>query len=687
MQTTTRNYKHLLAPLSLDTITLTNRVLMGSMHTGLEDRFRAYHRLAAYFAERAEGGGPGLMVTGGISPNRSGRLHPGAAMLTSLYGVWKHRQITRAVHRYGGKICMQILHAGRYGHHPRIVSPSALQAPSNRFTPNALTAEGIQQQIADFIRCAKLARLAGYDGVEIMGSEGYFINQFLCLRTNHREDDWGGAFENRMRLAVEIVRRTRQMVGRRFIIIYRLSLIDLVEQGSTWDEVLVLAKAIQQAGATLLNCGIGWHEARIPTISSHVPIAAFSGAVAKLKAHVTIPVIATNRINHPDTAEKLLAEGVCDLVSMARPFLADAKFVQKTRAKKVTEINICIACNQACLDQVFAGRIAGCVVNPRAVHETKINYHPAKQPLRVLIIGAGPAGMSAALVAAQRGHQVTLMEQKAEIGGQFTMARQIPGKRDYQRTNDFFAVMLEKYHVNVQLNSAVTPTTLAPNWLTENFDAIVVSTGVSPRTIELPGGAEYPVLDYVDVLQHQHPVGERVAIIGAGGIGFDMASYLAGVPELSVPDWFQYWGIDSRFEQPGGLAKSTDSVNLTKAPPRRHITLLQRKEQQPGKSLGKTTSWVHRLHLNKQAVTLLWGVHYQAITAHGLEVTVAGKTTTIAADSVVVCAGQVENNELHHLLAKQLPHLQHHVIGGAYQAQALDAGRAIAHGARVGARL
>lgn len=674
-------YPHLLAPLDLGFTTLRNRTLMGSMHTGLEEQPGGFARMAAYFAERARGG-VGLMVTGGIAPNVEGGTYVGAAKLTTEEEAHEHRQVTAAVHAAGGKICLQILHTGRYAYNPQLVAPSALQAPINPFQPHALDEAGIRKQIADFVNCACLAQLAGYDGVEIMGSEGYLINQFLAAHTNHRTDEWGGSYENRMRLALEIVSQVRAAVGERFIIIFRLSMLDLIAGGSSWEEVVQLAQAVERAGATLINTGIGWHEARIPTIATKVPRAAFAKVTAKLRGAVRIPLITTNRINTPQVAEQVLAEGDADMVSMARPFLADPEFVNKAAEDRADEINTCIGCNQACLDHIFAGKLTTCLVNPRACHETELNYLPTTQPRRIAVVGAGPAGLAAATVAAQRGHQVTLFDSANEIGGQFNVARRIPGKEEFAETLRYFTRKLQTTGVEVHLGQRVEVHTL----LAGGFDEVLLATGIVPRLPAIDGIEHPMVLGYLDVILRGAPVGKRVAVIGAGGIGFDVSEFLVdaggGSTSLDRDAFWREWGIDPLLQARGGVAGIVPEVHA----PAREVYLLQRKASKVGDGLGKTTGWIHRTGLKNKGVHMLSGVEYLKIDDAGLHVRIAGgEARVLAVDNVVICAGQDSRRDLQAglLAAGQSVRL----IGGADVAAELDAKRAIGQGSRVAAAL
>jgi 2,4-dienoyl-CoA reductase (NADPH2) len=670
-------YPHLFKPLDLGFTQLKNRVLMGSMHTGLEDG-NHHAELAAYFAERARGG-VALIVTGGYAPNVAGWVKPFAGTLATRRSARKHRSITDAVHNEGGKIALQILHAGRYSYHPLLVAPSKIKSPITPFTPRALSARGVEKQISAFVRCAALAMEAGYDGVEVMGSEGYLINEFLVEHTNQRNDQWGGSYENRMRFAIEIVRRMREAVGPDFIIIYRLSVIDLVPNGSSWDEVVALAKEIERAGATLINSGIGWHEARIPTIATSVPRAAFTWVTAKLREEVNIPVVATNRINTPEVAEQVLADGHADMVSMARPLLADENFVIKAEQGRADEINTCIACNQACLDHTFKGELSSCLVNPRACHETTLNYHPGKNKKRIAVVGAGPAGLTAATVLASRGHSVSLYESSSEIGGQLNMAKVIPGKEEFHEMLRYFSRQVELTGVTLHLNTVAEPATLS------GFDEVIVATGVTPRNPKIPGQDSPSVLTYIDVLKHRQPVGRRVAIIGAGGIGFDVAEYLASDGESTTEDlsaWLAEWGVEDPSVARGGVVQA--------APERadREIYLLQRSEGKPGAGLGKTTGWIHRANLKKAGVLMVNGVNYQEITDEGLRV--AYKTDqseeVLGVDTIVLCAGQEPRRDLYDQL-RDVNTSTVHVIGGAHEASELDAKRAINQAARLAAQI
>jgi 2,4-dienoyl-CoA reductase (NADPH2) len=641
----TSAYPHLLAPLDLGFTRLRNRVLMGSMHTGLEDDPKHFHRLTAYFAERARGG-VGLIVTGGFAPNIEGWAAPFSGRLTTRGAAAKHRPITDAVHAEGGAIALQILHTGRYGYHPLAVAPSRLKSPISPFTPRALTARGIERQIRGFVRCATLAREAGYDGVEVMGSEGYFINQFIAAHTNRRSDAWGGSFENRMRLPVEIVARTREAVGRDFIIVYRLSMLDLVPEGSSWDEVVTLAKAIERAGATIINTGIGWHEARIPTIATSVPRAAFAWVTKKLKGEVAIPLCTTNRINAPDVAERVLADGSADMVSMARPLLADAEFVNKAATGRADEINTCIACNQACLDHVFQRKIASCLVNPRAAFETELVIRPAATRKRLAVVGAGPAGLACATTLAERGHAVDLFEAAAEIGGQFNMARRIPGKEEFDETLRYFRRRIEVTGVRLALGRRVSADELAAG----GYDAVVLATGVTPRDPRIEGEEEYrtagKVISYVDLLLHGRPAGQRVAVIGAGGIGFDVSEYLVSEGHSTTLDtaaWLREWGVADPAVSRGGLGRPEIS------PPARQVYLLQRKSAPLGKGLGKTTGWIHRAQLKMKRVEMIGGANYERIDSRGLHVSFGEareKPQLLEVDTIVLCAGQEPCREL-----------------------------------------
>ncbi len=672
-------YPHIFEPLDLGFTTIKNRILMGSMHTGLEEEKNGYERMAAFYAERAKGG-VGLIVTGGIAPNIQGWTGPFSARMSSKKHARKHQLITKAVHDEGGKICMQILHAGRYGYHPFNVGPSSIKAPINRFKPFKLNKSGIKRTIRDFVNCAKLSKLAGYDGVEIMGSEGYLINQFIAKRTNKRTDNYGGSYENRMRLPIELVKKTREAVGEDFIIIYRLSMLDLVENGSTWEEIVMLGKAIEKAGATLINTGIGWHEARIPTIATSVPRAAFTWVTKKMKSEVSIPLITSNRINMPETAEQVLSEGHADMISMARPFLADADWVNKARDKKEDEINTCIACNQACLDHVFKQKVASCLVNPRACHETELVYNSAIKQKKIAVVGAGPAGLSAATVAAQRGHEVTLFDADSEIGGQFNMAKQIPGKEEFHETVRYFKKQLELHNVQVELNRRIEVEELA----SLDFDEVVLATGIIPRTPRIEGIEHPKVLSYIDVLKHKKPVGQKVAVIGAGGIGFDVSEYLAHEGEssaLNIDQWLKEWGIDKSLKARSGIEGVSPEIH----PAGREIYMLKRSAGKFGGKLGKTTGWIHRTNLKKKKINFINEVNYTKIDDQGLHYTQNEESKLLAVDTIVICAGQLPHKEL--LEPLRAKGLNVHIIGGADVAAELDAKRAIDQGSRLAAQI
>ncbi len=672
------HYKHLLEPLDLGFTTLKNRALMGSMHTGLEDKAKDFPKLAAYFAERARGG-VGLMVTGGFAPNVEGWLSPFGSKLSKKSEVKRHLQVTKAVHDEGGKICLQILHAGRYGYSPLCVSASNIKSPISPFKPRALSTKGVYRTIKDYANSAALAQQAGYDGVEIMGSEGYFINQFLVTHTNKRTDEWGGSFENRMRLPIEIVKAVREKVGSNFIIIYRLSMLDLIEQGSTWDEVVQLGKAIEAAGATIINTGIGWHEARVPTIATSVPRAAFSWVTKRMQDHVSIPVVATNRINDPKVADELIANGEADMVSMARPFLADSDFINKAAAGKPESINTCIGCNQACLDHTFGGKRSTCLVNPRACYETELNFTPATKTKRVAVVGAGPAGLSAATVLAERGHSVDLFDKASEIGGQFNIAKKIPGKEEFYETLRYFDNKIKETGVNLRLNEGVDVTAL----VSAGYDEVILATGIIPRELDIEGADHEKVLSYIDVVQDEKPVGPRVAIIGAGGIGFDVAELLAhqGVsPSLDVKLFNKEWGVDTGYQQRGAYTHADPEA------PARQITMLQRKEGKMGANLGKTTGWIHRAALKMKSVQMVRGVEYSKIDDRGLHFTIqGGEPQVIECDNVVVCAGQLSRKDL--LAGLEAQGMKAHLIGGSKLAGELDAKRAIREGFELAAEI
>ncbi|MFE6804068.1 FAD-dependent oxidoreductase [Streptomyces sp. NPDC057681] len=670
-------YPHLLTPLDLGFTTLPNRVLMGSMHVGLEEAENGFARMAEFYATRARGG-VGLMVTGGIAPNEAGRPWAGGAKLTTEAEADEHRQVTDAVHAAGGKIAMQILHFGRYAYHEDLVAPSPLQAPISPFPPHELTDAEVEQTVEDFARAAELAQRAGYDGVEIMGSEGYLINEFIVAATNRRTDRWGGSYENRIRFPVEIVRRVRERVGTDFILIYRLSMIDLVPGGSTLEEVVQLAKEIEAAGATIINTGIGWHEARIPTIATSVPRGAYTFVTKKVMGEVSIPLVTTNRINTPEIAEELLADGCADMVSLARPLLADPDFVAKAQAERSETINTCIGCNQACLDHTFSGKITSCLVNPRACHETELVLAPTRLRKRVAVVGAGPAGLACAVSAAERGHAVTLFDAASEVGGQLNVARKVPGKEEFDETLRYYRAQLELHGVEVRLNTPVTAADLTP----DAYDEVVVATGVTPRTPEIPGLDHPSVVGYLDVLRDGAPVGERVAIVGAGGIGFDVAEYLTDSGDKASQDpatYFRQWGVDMDYRDRGGLAKPDRP-----APPRA-VHLLQRKTSKVGAGLGKTTGWIHRTELRHRGVTMVAGATYDRIDDAGLHVTVDGNSTVIPVDTVVLCTGQDPARGLYDdLLAAGR---EAHLIGGADVAAELDAKRAIRQGTELAAAL
>ncbi|GAA1420036.1 NADPH-dependent 2,4-dienoyl-CoA reductase [Streptomyces thermospinosisporus] len=668
-------YPHLLSPLDLGFTTLPNRVLMGSMHVGLEEAEGGFSRMAEFYAARARGG-VGLIITGGIAPNDEGRPYEGGAKLTTGEEAEQHRVVTAAVHREGGRIALQILHFGRYAYHQDLVAPSPLQAPISPFVPRELTDAEIERTIDDYARTARLAREAGYDGVEIMGSEGYLINEFIARQTNHRTDRWGGSYENRMRFPVEIVRRVREAVGEDFIVVYRLSMLDLVPGGSTLDEVITLAKAVEAAGATIINTGIGWHEARIPTIATSVPRGAYTWVTKRLMGEVSVPLVTTNRINTPELAEQLLAEGCADMVSMARPMLADPDFVAKAAEGRPEAINTCIGCNQACLDHTFSGQITSCLVNPRACHETELVLTPTRRRKRIAVVGAGPAGLACAVSAAERGHDITLFDAASEIGGQLNIARKVPGKQEFDETLRYFRTRLAELAVDVRLDTRVTPADV------DGFDEIVVATGVTPRIPDIPGVDHPSVLGYLDVLRDNAPVGERVAILGAGGIGFDVAEFLtdSGDKAHENPEtYFRHWGVDLDYRGPGGLAEP-------KRPrPPRTVHLLQRKTTKVGAGLGKTTGWIHRTELKHRGVTMVPGVRYDRIDDAGLHLTIDGESTVLEVDTIVLCTGQEPRRDLYEQLAAAGRPV--HLIGGADVAAELDAKRAIKQGTELAAAL
>ncbi|GLQ32821.1 FAD-dependent oxidoreductase [Litoribrevibacter albus] len=673
---TNPHFPKLMEPLDLGFTTLRNRVLMGSMHTGLEEHKDGVNRMAAFFAERARGG-VGMIVTGGFGPNAEGATHPHTNLIKSDEDALKHKPITDAVHAEGGKICMQILHTGRYAFNPNSVAPSAIQAPINPFKPKELNKEGIDQQIQDIVNMAKFAQVGGYDGVEIMGSEGYFINQFLAQRTNQRDDEFGGEYKNRMKVAIDTVRRTREAVGEEFIIIYRLSMLDLVEGGSTYEEVVELGKEIEKAGATIINTGIGWHEARIPTIATKVPRAAFTWVTAKFRKELSIPVITSNRINTPEVAEEVLERGDADMVSMARPFLADPFFVQKAEEGRSDEINTCIGCNQACLDHVFSGKMTSCLVNPRACHETEIVIEPAKEIKNIAVVGAGPAGLGFATTAASRGHKVTVFDASAEIGGQFNVAKQIPGKEEFYETIRYFGKQIELTSVELKLNTRVT----AEDLNNGNFDEVVIATGIAPRTPDIEGIDHPKVMNYLDVLKDKKPVGKKVAVIGAGGIGFDVSEYLTHEGEATsqnIEAFMKEWGVDMTLQARGGIEGVEPEVHASP----REVFLLQRKKSKVGAKLGKTTGWIHRTGLKNKGVQMVPGCTYVKIDDQGLHVEVGDQKQVLEVDNIVVCAGQEPLRELVEGLEKP-----HHLIGGADVAAELDAKRAIDQGTRLAAEI
>ncbi|WP_033961202.1 NADPH-dependent 2,4-dienoyl-CoA reductase [Psychroserpens jangbogonensis] len=672
-------YKHIFEPLDLGFITLKNRILMGSMHTGLEEEKNGIDKIAAYYAERAKGG-VGLIVTGGIAPNIQGWTGPFSARMSSKKHARHHQAITQAVHKEGGKICMQILHAGRYGYHPFSVAPSKIKSPITPFKPFKLNQSGIKRTIRDFVNCAKLSKVAGYDGVEIMGSEGYLINQFIAKRTNKRTDNYGGNYENRMRLPIELVKQTREAVGSDFIIIYRLSMLDLVEKGSTWQEVVQLGKEIEKAGATIINTGIGWHESRIPTIATSVPRAAFTWVTKKMKEEIKIPLITSNRINMPETAEKVLADGHADMISMARPFLADPEWVNKAEQERADEINTCIGCNQACLDHVFEQKVASCLVNPRACHETELNYTPTDRKKKIAVVGAGPAGLAASTIAAQRGHTVTLFDADKEIGGQFNIAKQIPGKEEFYETIRYFKKQIELHNVTVKLNTRVSENDLAEG----NFDEVILATGIKPRTPKIDGIEHEKVLNYIDVLKLKKPVGKRVAVIGAGGIGFDVSEYLTHEGEstaLNIDAWLKEWGIDKTLNSRSGI----EGIKAEEQHSPREVFMFKRSKGKFGGKLGKTTGWIHRSTLKKKKVQFINEVQYTKIDDKGLHYIQNEEHKLLEVDNIIICAGQLPLKEFLDPLKEKGVNV--HIIGGADIAAELDAKRAINQGARLAAQL
>ena len=670
-------YKHIFEPLDLGFTTLKNRILMGSMHTGLEEEKDGLEKIAVYYAERARGG-VGLIVTGGIAPNIQGWTAPFSARMSTRKHARAHQVITKAVHDEGGKICMQILHAGRYAYHPLNVAPSSVKAPINPFKPFKLQKSGIKRTIRDFINSAKLAKEAGYDGIEIMGSEGYLINQFIVKRTNHRVDDWGGDYKNRIKLPIALVRETRKAVGENFIIIYRLSMLDLVNKGSSWQEVVHLGKEIEKAGATIINTGIGWHESRIPTIATSVPRAAFTWVTERMKEELKIPLITSNRINMPDVAERVLSEGQADMISMARPFLADPEWVIKAKEGREDEINTCIACNQACLDHVFQKKIASCLVNPRACHETELNYHKTVNKKKIAVVGAGPAGLALSTIAAKRGHEVTLFDGESEIGGQFNIAKQIPGKEEFYETIRYFQKQIDLHGVKLMLNTRV----VAEDLTNGDFDEVVLATGIQPRTPKIDGIDHKKVLSYIDVLKHKKTVGKKVAVIGAGGIGFDLSEYLTHSGEstsVNIDAWLREWGIDKSLEARSGI----ENVKPEIEPSPRQVFMFKRSEGKFGGNLGKTTGWIHRANLKKKNVQFIKGVQYKKIDDRGLHYLQNDQEKILEVDNVIICAGQLPFKELYEpLLSKGMVT---HVIGGAFVADELDAKEAINQASRLAA--
>lgn len=672
------SFPHLLEPLDLGFTQLKNRVLMGSMHTGLEEEKGGFEKLAVFYQERALGG-VGLIVTGGISPNLRGRLAPNGCQLSFPWQVSKHKKVTKAVHDGGSKICIQLLHAGRYGYHPFSVAPSKLKSPISPFMPSPMSARQIRGTIKDYATSSALAKKAGYDGVEVMGSEGYLINEFISASTNVRDDDWGGSFDKRIKFPLEIVRSIREKVGKEFIIIFRLSMLDLVDNGSSWEEVVELAKRLEKEGVNIINTGIGWHEARIPTIATSVPRGAFAWVTEKLKSEVSVPLIATNRINTPEIAEQIIASGQADMVSMARPFLADPDFVNKAAANTPELINTCIGCNQACLDHVFARKRATCLVNPRACYETELNFSPAKNKKRIAVMGAGPAGMAFSIYAATRGHDVVLFEAKAEVGGQFNLARKIPGKEEFDETIRYFKAQMKLNKVELRLNTRLDASVVRD----EQFDEIVMSSGVVPRELKLDGFDDPRVVDYQQVLKGEVTLGKRVALIGAGGIGFDLAHFICEQESSTLqPDkWLKQWGIDKEYKHRGGLRHADDANALESKPEAHEIYLLQRKTTKMGKDLGKTTGWIHRSVLKQHKVKMKTGVSYRKFDNQGLHISIDGKDEILAVDNVVLCAGQVSNRSL--LEEMQATGLPVHLIGGVDVAAELDAKRAIRQGAEL----